>query len=114
MKNKLQNHKKERENHKKMIDKEFNMLNKESAELKIESERILLCGVGDQDIVNRVQAHLNKIKQFFQQQVSQINTTNSNSMPLEQKTFLLEHLETLFILTNYRMDKWLDLLIDVE
>lgn len=97
----------------KILDKEYNVLNKEFILVKEESVKILLCGIGEQDIINRVQLHLNNVLHFFDRHLSSIELMYS-SWSLRYKTLVLEHLKKLFIKSVSRFEKWLDFVVKMK
>lgn len=96
----------------KSMHKKYRVLNKELVALKEESVRILLCGIGDQKILDRIQAHFEKMMQFFNDQLEQINWTDDSTWSPRYRTLVLEYLMKLFERNILRMDKWIDWIVD--
>lgn len=96
------------------MHKKYGVLNRELIELKDESVRILLCGVGDQKILDHVQTHFEKIIQFFNDQLEQINLTDDSTWSPRYRTHVLEYLMKLFERNTLRMDKWIDWIVDTK
>lgn len=105
------NRRKERGAYAQSVDSEFKMLCEESDALKNECERLLKCGVGDEEIGNRVQAHLTCVTSFFRGHARQANSPDA-AWSLKHKTHFLERLKELLALNVRRTDEWLDLVID--
>lgn len=112
MDDKLQNKGIEKTDYQKfLLNKQYNILKDDLIELKKETLKILLRGVGDKEIVNLVQINLKNILTFFEQKLSYIM---DSSWLQREKTLLLEHLRKLQLQNVHHMENWIDVVINVE
>lgn len=101
---------KNQKTYEKHIIENFEQLSKQTLALKEKSTKILQSGENDQEIDNDVQMHFKEIEQYFYNQLSQINSTDSN-LSMKNKLFKLEDLKNALIQNIHEVDKWIDLLI---
>lgn len=97
---------------KKFLNKTYNILNSELVALKEETVRMLMCGVGDREIADRVADHLDKVSRFFSDQLHKIDWAEESTLSPQCAALVLEHLKKLFEQNLSQMEVWIDWIIE--